>query len=366
MNLNIQLRRLLVLEGLWSFCPGGALWVLLLSSRGFSLAEIGLAEGLFHAVSLLGEVPSGLCADLLGRRRTLAASFTLFALSALAMLLSRGLGGVLVSMALSALGHNLASGTREAITYDSLQGAGREDGYLPFSVKQNIIYHTGGAAAVLCAGVTLTLGWRAAYGVDLFLALAGMLTALTLAEPVVTAGQREREAHLLSGLRRRLSAYLAETWRFLQGHPGTVGRMLFNAAVGALATLLGFYLQDALPRAGAPAALLGPLLLTVRLGGVAGSRLALPLGRLPYGRAAVLCAGAVAGGYLLCAGGAFPLLAAGGFLAAAADDAFELVTSERINRSLPADQRATLISVSSLCFSLVMAVLSPLAGLWAR
>ncbi len=51
-----------------------------LGLRGFSLAEIGLAEGFFHLVSILGELPSGLAADLLGRKRVLAASQGLFGL----------------------------------------------------------------------------------------------------------------------------------------------------------------------------------------------------------------------------------------------------------------------------------------------
>ena len=36
-----------------------AVWVALLAARGFSLWEIGLAESVFHVVSLLCEVPSG-------------------------------------------------------------------------------------------------------------------------------------------------------------------------------------------------------------------------------------------------------------------------------------------------------------------
>lgn len=56
-----------------TFTITDAVWVALLAARGFTLAQIGLAEGIFHAVSLLCEVPSGMAADLLGRRRTLAA-----------------------------------------------------------------------------------------------------------------------------------------------------------------------------------------------------------------------------------------------------------------------------------------------------
>ena len=49
-----------------------AVWVVLLAARGYSLWQIGLAEGIFHCVSLTCEIPSGMAADLMGRRRTLA------------------------------------------------------------------------------------------------------------------------------------------------------------------------------------------------------------------------------------------------------------------------------------------------------
>ncbi|MEG2389175.1 MAG: MFS transporter [Clostridia bacterium] len=124
MNLKRQIRRLLALEWVSAFRPASAVWVLLLVHRGFSLAEIGLAEGIFHLVSLFGEVPSGVFSDLTGRKRALAMGQILLGLSAMTMLLSKSMAGICVGMAFSALGCNMASGTREAITYDSLLQAG--------------------------------------------------------------------------------------------------------------------------------------------------------------------------------------------------------------------------------------------------
>lgn len=85
MNLQKQLCTLLSLEIFGNFRLAGGVWVLLLVSRGFSLVQIGLAEGFFHVVSLLCEVPSGMLADSVGRRKVLIASQCMFALSALAM-----------------------------------------------------------------------------------------------------------------------------------------------------------------------------------------------------------------------------------------------------------------------------------------
>ena len=145
MNLKQQIRRLLALEFLSSFHLAGTAWVALLAVRGFSPVEIGLAEGFFHIVSLCGEIPSGMLADLLGRKKTLAASQVLCALAAAAMMTSRGMAGLCLAMALTAVSYNLISGTREALTYDSLIQAGEEAGYLRLSSAQNVVYRVAGA-----------------------------------------------------------------------------------------------------------------------------------------------------------------------------------------------------------------------------
>lgn len=360
MKIQIQIKKLLVLEWLSSFRLGGSVWVLLLAGRGFSLAQIGLAEGVFHLVSLCGELPSGLAADLLGRRQVLAASQGVQALSAIVMLFSQGMTGVLLSMALSALGYNLASGTREAMTYDSLAQFGREEDYLALSARQNVVFRLGKTAGTLFAGFAAVLGFQISYAADVLLSLAGLAAALSLIEPARSRSESGCEKSSGSFLR-----HVGATIRFLLQNPAAVGVMLFNALVGALATLLGFYLQSGLPGAGVPSALLGPLLLLTGLGGAAGSRLAISLSGCTRGVAWGVCALLVGAGCLLTTGGWAPFMVLGGFLAAFGDDALELHSDAALQRAFPGAQRATLASVSSLCFSVVMAVLSPLGGLLA-
>lgn len=57
------------------------------------------------------------------------------------------------------------------------------------------------------------------------------------------------------------------------------------------------------------------------------------------------------------------MMALGGFLAALGDDALQVRTNARMQERFPSEQRATLTSVSSFVFSVVMIVLSPLAGI---
>jgi len=52
----------------------------------------------------------------------------------------------------------------------------------------------------------------------------------------------------------------------------------------------------------------------------------------------------------------------GGFISAMADDALQVRTDAKLQEMFPSEQRATLISMGSFTFSVIMIVLSPLAG----
>lgn len=56
------------------------------------------------------------------------------------------------------------------------------------------------------------------------------------------------------------------------------------------------------------------------------------------------------------------IMCAGGFMAAFSDDFLQVQSDVLLNGMVPSSQRATLLSVSSLCFSIVMMILSLVAG----
>ena len=83
-----------------------AAWVAILAARGFSLAQIGLAEMIFHIVSLSAEIPSGVFADVFGRKKTLVISSVMRTISNLIMVLSNNFFMVCVAMGFNALHYN--------------------------------------------------------------------------------------------------------------------------------------------------------------------------------------------------------------------------------------------------------------------
>ena len=212
MNLQKQLRCVYLHAFTSTLRFTDAVWVALLAARGFTLAQIGLAEGVFHGVSLLCEVPSGMAADLLGRRRTLIFGGALGVVSAATMAFAPSLAFICAGMGLKALGYNLLSGTTEALTYDSLKTAGRERDYIKVDAKSSIFMKLAsalGALASLLAGVLTSAGY---YLADAAVSAVSALAAANLTEPVVTDEQAAREKHILQELPARLRVHILDSF----------------------------------------------------------------------------------------------------------------------------------------------------------
>ena len=359
-----QLRLLYLNTSLGAFQIAGASWVALLAARRFSLVEIGFAESVFHVASLLFEVPSGVISDVFGRKKSMVLSQCMMLVSSLLMLVSDSMAGVLPAMVFSAFGYNFASGTRESLAYETLKAEGREAEYDGYASTDMMLYTFFSSLATLCAGAALALGYRRAYLVDIGLGVVCLMSALRLQDVgYAAAGEEGGKNGPEETVWKKIFQCFRESVRFLLHSRKAMELILLNAAVGAAATLLRFFLQARLTEKGLPDALLGPALFFMGLGGAAGARLILYCKSWSYGRVFAVSAIAVAG----CVAAALlpvpAVMVFGGFLSALFDNFLQVRSDVRLNEMVPAGQRATLISVSSLCFSGVMIVLSPLFGL---
>jgi len=354
-SIRRQMMQLISLSALNSFRLAGV-WVALLAARGFTMVEIGVAEGVFHIASLLFEIPSGVISDVFGRKYSLVCSRLMGMISSLLMVVSKGLPGVCLALVFAAFSYNFESGAREALAYDSLKAHGKEAEYLRYSAADMAIYRVGGASASLLAGLSLLLGYKTANLVDAALDFICLLIALQLREVRIEPVLREESAA------RRILSCVRESVGFLLAQAQARRIMLANAFAGAISILLAFFLQAKLPQAGLEAAYLGPALFIMGLGGAVGTRFALRAAKLRYRRLYALCLSGVLLGLLMGVSRMPLVMVLGGFMAAAMDDLLQVRTDSLLNDRFPSSQRATLVSVSSLCFSLVMIVMSPLAG----
>ena len=346
-NIKKQIHHLYAISLLGSFRIAGAAWVALLAARGFSLVEIGIAEGVFHGASLLFEIPSGVISDVFGRKRSMRLSQWMFILSALLMAFSEGLFGVCVSLTACALGYNFASGTREALAYDSLKAAGQEERYLAYSSAEYTIYRIGSACATLCAGLALLLGNCRANLLDAALSAGCLLLCFRLKEV-------KAAPNMAGSIPQRLLGCFRDSFRFLLQNGKSLTLMLFNSFCGCIPVLTAFFLQARLTEKGLPIPWLGPCLFVITMGGAAGAKAVTAVAKWEYRQVAGLCIFGIAGGLALSLSTKPAVMVLGGFLGNLFDDLLQVRTDALLNERFPSAQRATLVSVSSLTFSLVI------------
>lgn len=339
-----------------------AVWVALLAARGFSLWEIGLAESVYHIVSLFCEVPSGMAADLLGRRKTLLSGGVLTVTCNLLMAFAPNLFTICLAMGLNALAMTMFSGTFTALVYDSLKTEGREDEYIQVSANSSQISMLANAIGSLASLLKRFLGFAGFY--LLSAAFEGVSTAALalMEEPIVTAAQANREKHPLHALPEQFRQLVRDSLHVLHTCPMAVKLIASSALISVPSYLTKMFLQQRLVELGWPTEL---LFLPLLLGGLAcvagteiGRRVRCRSMRRLYTACALLCGvGTLLVGAAPAWGGILGMMLVQGVL-----EVYLLHESQKLNDAIPSDQRATLISVDGMAYSLLMIPASPLVG----
>ena len=339
-----------------------AVWVALLAARGFSLWEIGLAESVYHIVSLFCEVPSGMAADLLGRRKTLLSGGVLTVTCNLLMAFAPNLFTICLAMGLNALAMTMFSGTFTALVYDSLKTEGREDEYIQVSANSSQISMLANAIGSLASLLKRFLGFAGFY--LLSAAFEGVSTAALalMEEPIVTKAQANREKHPLRTLPEQFRQLVRDSLHVLHTCPMAGKLIASSALISVPSYLTKMFLQQRLIELGWPTEL---LFLPLLLGGLAcvagtevGRRMRCRSMRRLYSACALLCGvGTLLVGAAPAWGGILGMMLVQGVL-----EVYLLHESQKLNDAIPSDQRATLISVDGMAYSLLMIPASPLVG----
>ena len=339
-----------------------AVWVALLAARGFSLWEIGLAESVFHVVSLLCEVPSGMAADLLGRKKALVFGGALAVTYNLLMAFAPNLFAICFAMALNALYNTMFSGTFTALIYDSLKLEGREDEYIQISANGSQISMLANAVGSLASLLKRFLGFAGFYLLSAAFEGVSTLACLFMKEPIVTEAQANRQKQTLRDLPGQFAQLVKDSLQILHTSPLAVKLIASSAVISVPSYLTKMFLQQRLVELGWPTEW---LFLPLLLGGaacVAGTEIGRRVHPHTLRRFYTVCALLVGGGTFLVGaapawGGILGMMLVQGVL-----EVWLLHADQRLNALISSDQRATLISVDSMAYSILMIPASPFVG----
>lgn len=359
MNIKKQLRKLYLYELISGFQIVDAVWVVFLLQRGFSIAQIGIAEGVFHVVSMCCEIPSGMLADLIGRKRTLVLSGMVSAAGSLCMILTDAFFMILVAMGLNALSYNLVSGSREALTYDSLLEAGVQEEYLRVSAIQEKLYLFVFAAANLFSVVTVSLGYEKGYLISMIQGICCSIVAFRLWEPRRENTKEHEKNRNWTGI---LKKHVTESGKFFITHGFAARRMLVSGVAAAGYYIVFMLLQQHLVAQGLQAKWIGIPLLLISFGGMAGASLGEKTGKVKI-KFLLLAGGAIEGVLIVFIGmQVLPGCVLAAALAHGISEMLAIRIGDENQKVFSSEVRATMISVESMVYSVIMVVLSPVVG----
>lgn len=333
-----------------------ALWVIYLSERGLSLLQIGILESILQVTMLLFEIPTGILADLVGRKVSVIIGRGLLTAYLVGMTLSHSMLTTAVSFVLLGLGITFISGAEVALLYDSfaLTDRAADGSFTKVVGLYNAVITVSLAVAMMIGGALRLVSWAAVFGTAAAFQLLAMVTSFYLVEKPLAGGPERRPllTHHLRGIcmfmweNRRIAALMggiALYSGFVSTYYILTQSILSGMGLTAAVVAVAFGIESLVSAAVAAKA----HVIETRFGGK----------RVILGAVIVSALGfsVVNARYHLTS-----LVAL--FTISPVANLLYPIAENAINRGIPSDMRATLLSMLNFSSALLMAILFPVMG----
>lgn len=336
------------------------LWMIYLFTRGFSLVELGILEGVFHLTTFFMEIPTGIIADLWGRKFSRLLGRIVFLISLGIMFWSYSFILQLTGFIITAIGYNLESGAGEALLYDSMKELGIEDQYKKTAGKNNFVDWTGGTLSFLIGGyfaVHLGYGW--VFFPSMFICVLSVLVIYSMQEPSLVQHEQIRLKNM--GWIKAMGTQTLESLKVVKERPRIAFLIVFSELIFMFLTSLFFYLQTYWKINGWNEFQIGIVLaasgLLSAVSGLQGHRI-----EQKIGEKGVLLFAPLLLILSLWGIGLTPFAPFFFIITGLVDGILYVAIQDYLNKMIPSERRATVLSFQSMTFSFFMILFFPVIG----
>jgi MFS family permease len=351
--------RFFVFRALYNFMLFLPVWVIFLQrDHRLSLTQVTFVDFAFWITMAITEVPTGAVADTLGRKLSNLIGVGLTAVSLLLFGLTPDYTLLLVANSLWAVAMTFISGADLALFYDTLKALGREEEYQNYRGRLQAVTLVSIAVSSGLGGLLGAYDLRATFTVTAALLVVAFVVVLLLKEP-------PHEPDLETGKRLGYLGTLRITWQTILHQPGLRYALAYSNLVPLVGSAIqATFIQPYAVEVGLPIVILGIVSLGLRLFQIAGSTYSARLVKF-FGEwrwlliaplfeiSGVLALGGMNGPWGIL------VFAVSGLTISATTPLIESL----ILRQTPGNIRATILSVDSLIFRLMLALIGPLLGI---
>lgn len=331
------------------------IWMLYLAYKGLTLFEIGLLESVFHVTSFTMEIPTGAIADLYGRKTSRILGRFMEIISIVLMLLGGHFLWFAVSFTFSALSYNLESGAGEALVYDSMKELGTEKGYMKIKGREEVIFQLTSVIALLVGGYIATLDYDFVYKVVLVVAVVTLIQSFGFVEP--TVNRVEKTDNPFKSFARQIKDSIG----VIRNDKRIVFLVISTEFFAALVTTTFLYVQNYMNGIGLTELEIGAVLAITSVGAALGAAFAHKLEKY-FGFKGLLTVMPLVGtlGFVALSFKMTTVIAV--MVVVVYEAIMFVVIGDYINRLIPSEQRATILSFQSMVFSFFMILVFPVIG----
>lgn len=215
---------------------------LMLLSRGATIETVSLFVGLYSVTVIAAEFPSGVFADVFGRRNAFLLSCVLSFFSYGILLLSRSVPLLLCGMILHGLSRAFASGSIEALMID--QANAEQVSLERVTARLSILESAGYASGALAGGLLADIGARFSGNLGTNIAVSALLILLTAL--FVHEAPHERPQHAGKTHVQLFRSQINESVRFAKQRGIVRILLLLCLLMGFVLSVIEIYWQPAL------------------------------------------------------------------------------------------------------------------------
>lgn len=170
--------------------------VLFYQDNGLSMTDIFLLKSVYSVAIVLMEIPSGWCADVWGRRKTLLLGSVLATAGFLVYTFAHVFWAFMLAEVILGLGHSFVSGADSALLYDSLKSDNKANRYSREEGRITSVGNFAEAFAGVLGGLLAAFSLRIPFVFQTVVAAMAVPAVLMMREPV--SGQRRGAVSLRS------------------------------------------------------------------------------------------------------------------------------------------------------------------------
>jgi MFS family permease len=331
------------------------IWMIYLASKGMSLTQLGLLETIFHITSFAMEVPTGAIADIFGRKISRIAGRVFSLISVILLLVANSFIWYAIAFVFTALSYNLESGAGDALIYDSLKEIGEEDRYMKISGNKEVFYQTAGIISFLIGGYLAVRSYNIAFVLTIITGIITIVQSFTFKEPSIgkVCPTEEKENIFIKQLK--------DSVKVIVKNPRIIFLIVFLEVIMVFCTCIFFYLQNYLKGNGYNEAAIGIIYALSSLAAALSAPMVHKIEKRIKEQGILIIIPIIT---IACIWG----IALSQYhyiffiILMLTESVIFVATSDYINKMIPSENRATILSFTSMVFSFFMITLFPLIG----